>query len=236
MKTNTYIIITVLVALIYGTFAGERRIFPYPQLIALKKLIKNEEPKSINYFYEQKRSHHSVLDSRSTASIVMLGDSLTDRAEWQELFGTLDVINRGIDGDTTEGILQRIGTLSPSVKKVFILAGTNDLNQNYSVQSTFDTYVEIIARLQQKNIEVYVQSTLLHTHLQALALNPKIDQLNHLLKRYCDDNKITYIDLNIHLSKNEELNEAYTIDGTHLNGDGYDAWSNSLSLYIKEPH
>ena len=225
MKNSIILFVLGIAILIYGTFAGERHVFPYPQIIAIKNLLKGETPKQINYFYEQKRSHYAALDKNSTASIVMLGDSLTDRGEWQELLKTNDVINRGIDSDTTKGILHRINTLSPSVQKVFIMVGTNDFNANKSVDEVYKNYKKIISILRSKSITVYVQSTLLHTHLRSSALNPHTNELNHLLQIYCQKNNIIFIDLNKHLSNNGQLNNAYTIDGTHLNGEGYTLWT-----------
>jgi lysophospholipase L1-like esterase len=62
-------------------------------------------------------------------SIVFLGDSITDFFRVNEFFPGVYVINRGISGDTTDGVLNRLAEsvyeLSPS--KIFLMIGTNDL-------------------------------------------------------------------------------------------------------------
>lgn len=61
-------------------------------------------------------------------SIVFLGDSLTFRTEWSELFPEEIVINRGIGRDTTAGVLKRLDhIIEAKPKKIFILIGVNDL-------------------------------------------------------------------------------------------------------------
>ena len=48
------------------------------------------------------------MDSRT---IVMLGNSITNGCEWAELLGNSNVVNRGISGDTVEGIQARLGSI-----------------------------------------------------------------------------------------------------------------------------
>src|SRR5919199_5722857 len=51
----------------------------------------------------------SVFESTpGTADIVMLGDSLTEEGNWTEVLPGWRVINRGIGGDTSAGVLKRL--------------------------------------------------------------------------------------------------------------------------------
>ena len=45
---------------------------------------------------------------KSKNDIVFLGNSITDRVDWNELLGKSNVRNRGISGDITFGVLQRL--------------------------------------------------------------------------------------------------------------------------------
>ncbi len=68
--------------------------------------------------------------SPATAQIVFLGDSLVERAEWAEFFPGTGAVNRGIGGDTTEGVLKRLDQLGLKPGKsgrVFLYIGINDL-------------------------------------------------------------------------------------------------------------
>lgn len=62
--------------------------------------------------------------------IVFLGDSITEKIDWHELFHNshYDILNRGIGSDTISGVINRINTiinLKPS--KVFLMIGINDI-------------------------------------------------------------------------------------------------------------
>jgi len=60
--------------------------------------------------------------------IVMLGDSLTEWGNWHELVPEHRVINRGIAGDTSSGVLDRLQeVIERRPKVVFVMIGTNDI-------------------------------------------------------------------------------------------------------------
>src|SRR3954451_1058356 len=42
------------------------------------------------------------------ADVVMLGDSITEGIDWHELFPHVRILNRGIGGDTSAGVLNRL--------------------------------------------------------------------------------------------------------------------------------
>lgn len=38
--------------------------------------------------------------------VVMIGESITDGAEWREVFPNVAIVNRGINGDKCAGVLK----------------------------------------------------------------------------------------------------------------------------------
>src|SRR3954464_460041 len=60
-------------------------------------------------YWRERTSLFRVIGQK--AEVVMIGDSLTDGGEWAELFPQQDIVNRGIDSDTTHGVLARLDTL-----------------------------------------------------------------------------------------------------------------------------
>src|SRR5210317_515488 len=73
--------------------------------------------------------------------IVMLGDSITAFVNWRDLLSRYDVANRGVGGDTTKGIINRLSDiykLDPEI--CFIMVGINDLDQGLSVSKVFMNY------------------------------------------------------------------------------------------------
>ncbi|HKM19400.1 MAG TPA: hypothetical protein VJY14_05000, partial [Aliarcobacter sp.] len=92
---------------------------------AKNEVGKNEEWKIQNDpYYKHKVSQFEMLKDRNNIEIMMLGDSITDEGEWSELWGKV-VQNRGISGDTTSGVLDRLYTVNKNIKKVFIMIGVN---------------------------------------------------------------------------------------------------------------
>lgn len=70
------------------------------------------------------------LDKNESARVLMLGDSLTAQGEWNAMLGEPLVANRGIDGDTSVGVLARIGDDADfGGDAVVIWIGTNDVLQ-----------------------------------------------------------------------------------------------------------
>jgi len=121
--------------------------------------------------------------------------------------------------------------VNTSAKKAFLMVGINDIGRNIDINIIFDNYVKIIIELQKNNITPFIQSVLLTNTLEID--NADVNNLNSRLKYFCEENDISFIDLNSKLSLNGKLNENYSSDGIHLNGQGYAIWSNTISKYVK---
>lgn len=182
-------------------------------------------------YYYDKTSQFKLIMNNSQPKYMMLGDSITDGGLWNELLNRDDVVNRGISGDVTLGVLNRMDSVQSSVEKAFIMIGINDINREIPMDTIFSNYIEIIKQLQNKNITPIVQSTL-YMGISRVQNNKKVTKLNNLLIEYCKENKIEFIDLNKILSPNNLLDKNFTNDDLHLNGNGYLLWSKELSKYF----
>lgn len=182
-----------------------------------------------NPFYQDKTSHFRALP-KSESGIIFLGDSLTDLCEWAELLKNDRIKNRGICGDTTEGVLNRIDNIiEHQPKKLFILIGINDLNQGIQVLDIVENYHLILRKVNESlpNTQVFIQSVLPvnYQKFQRNSVNDKVVELNVRLRELTKEFSYQYIDLfSAFLDINKELNSQYTIDGVHLNGQGYLLW------------
>lgn len=162
------------------------------------------------------------------ADLVMFGDSITEWAPWADIFRDISMVNRGLAGDTTSGMLRRIDTtLNVNPQLVCFMAGINDLAQGYGVEHVYDNYVKMVNIWRDNGIQVLVQSTLyVGTKLQSL--NPSVESLNRKLKDYCAQHGIEFLDVNAVLAPNQHLSNEYTCDDLHLNGRAYQAWAEIL--------
>ena len=187
------------------------------------ELFANEWKIQNDPYYKHKVTQFEMLKDRSDAKIVMLGDSITDEGEWSELWGKV-VQNRGISGDTTSGVLDRLYTISPSIEEVYIMIGVNDIMRGAKAQDVYLNYEKIVQFFQKKGIKVNIQSTLYIGESRKKDFNVEVEKLNEKLKLFAKQNNIRFIDLNQILSSNKVLKADFTKDDLHLNGDAYKLW------------
>lgn len=238
LKLLWVVIIISFVSYAYGVVTFRNKVFPYYQLKALgqslnlgkheksvnKKIRSNIKKNKYNAHYYHKKTFFDQ-HSQHDYDIVFVGDSITEQAEWEDLFPSFNIANRGIRGDTTTGILRRIdGICSTNALKAFIMIGLNDFTAGKSVAEVLENYKQIVSRMTDHDISVCIQSTILAGE-PFQGVNLKIIELNRKLIDLANKNQlITYIDLNKELAPNSALDKKYSYDYIHLNGDGYAVW------------
>ncbi len=95
------------------------------------------------------------LDRNTAARVLMLGDSLTAQGEWNAVLGEALVANRGIDGDTSAGVLARVGDDADfRGDAVVIWIGTNDVLQGGSAGPVVENISKAVAELKGRTTDV----------------------------------------------------------------------------------
>ena len=226
--------LSVSCGVIWGIQYNKNTIFPFRLVQSIKSYF-GLKPGFTDRGIAAKAQIYASFNRK--ANTVMIGDSLTDIADWSDIFPGASVVNRGIGGDTANGILSRMdGVLSVGAKKAFIMVGINDLLKGVSPSDILEDYSKIVKILIEHGHQVYIQSTLFcNGTLLSVActrnLN-KISVLNTGLEQLAKQHGLTYINLNSDLSLDGQLNELYTYDGLHLNAFGYEVWKNKIEQYI----
>jgi lysophospholipase L1-like esterase len=101
----------------------------------------------------------------TSGEVVFLGDSITAGEDWNTLFGAPYIINAGIGGDTTNGVISRLSTVTISrPRKIFLMVGINDLplrlHENISyILTNYETILRQI-RSESPDTVVYIESVL----------------------------------------------------------------------------
>ena len=191
-------------------------------------------------YYHQRATHFRTLP-KTKNDILFLGNSITDGAEWRELFADNQVKNRGISSDISAGVVNRIDEIAlRKPAKVFLMIGINDLSRNISTDSVFKNITRIASYLKQESpsTKLYVQSILPVNDVfkKFGGHTSKIEQiktLNANLKQNAATYNYTYI--NLHSSfcdENGKLSKQLTNDGLHLKGDGYLLWKHLVYPYV----
>jgi len=172
-----------------------------------------------------------------TGRIIFLGNSITEIGNWGKLTGDTTVINRGIGGDITFGVLKRLDDIivrQPS--KVFLLIGINDIGKDIPDTVIADNIRKIVTRISQgsPSTKIYVQSI--------LPLNPDVPNFP---QHYDKEAHVLHVDailpailaplnctfVNIFpllLDSKQRLDARYTLDGLHVNQKGYEIWVDYL--------
>ncbi len=191
--------------------------------------------------YDQKVAMFKALNADSLpGGVVFVGDSITQDYNVYEFFKGKNVYNRGIGGDTSEGVLNRLdeSVFQLKPKAVFLLIGTNDLaSPQFSIEKTFTNIQAIIQNLQAFDpaMKIYLLSILpVNSTIDATTVglrnNSLIEKLNQKLKGL---KAVHFIDLYPSLlDANQHLSEKYTVEGLHLNAQGYHVVTDVLRKYI----
>ncbi len=175
----------------------------------------------------------------TSKDIVFLGNSITERGLWSEIFNDVHCKNRGIGGQQTQDILERLHQVTDGKpKKIFLLIGINDLNGDPARTAKAVANIRtIIERIQTESpkTKLYVQS-ILPVGKNREEKNREVKKANPEIKKICDEKGVTYIDIHSAFADEEGyLKQEYTInDGLHLNGAGYMAWAEILRPYVKK--
>ena len=193
-----------------------------------------------DYYNQRKAVFESTPDTKN--EIIFLGNSITEGCDWVTLFPDKNAINRGISGDVTRGVLNRLDEVTSSKPaKIFLLIGTNDLARGKSVEHVIKYYRLIIETILEdsKKTTIYIQSILpynpnigdrFHGHKSK---QKEVIIVNEILSKLAKEYKITYINIHKGFSDSKgELKAIYTDDGLHLNQKGNKQWKQSLSSYI----
>jgi len=192
------------------------------------------------HYYKRYELFKSEADTKN--EIVFLGNSITEGGNWKDLFPNINAVNRGISGDVTDGILNRLDeVLSSQPKKIFLLIGINDLARGNNTKHVIENCKKIIEYILQNSIEteLYIQSL--------LPVNPmigekfyghknkqqEIRQVNSHLKNLANTFNLVYINLYKSFRNSKGfLKPKFTYDGLHLSDKGYKKWRNKIRKHV----
>lgn len=180
----------------------------------------------------------------SAGDIVFLGDSITDGGEWCELFGGCRFKNRGISGDISQGVYDRLDAVTGGhPAKIFLMIGVNDLSRGVPEDTIVANIGKIIDKVHADSPDTrfYLQSILPVNEDKGMfqghtARRADIAPLNERLRALAEDKGAVYIDLygSFTVEGTDKLNPDYTNDGLHLLGPGYLLWKKIVEPYVNE--
>ncbi|WP_029275233.1 GDSL-type esterase/lipase family protein [Pedobacter borealis] len=183
-------------------------------------------------------------DSKSKTDFVFLGNSITAGTDWAKLLDLPQAKNRGISGDITFGVLERLqDVIDGKPAKVFILIGINDISRNVPDSVILRNYKTMIARIRKgsKKTHIYFNTLLpVNSAFEKFKNHYGKDEhilwLNDEIRKFTAKN-VTVIDLYPNFTdQDKHLRAELTKDGLHLIPAGYQVWAEFLkkSGYLTE--
>jgi len=174
--------------------------------------------------------------------IVMLGNSLTDGCEFNELLGNRHIKNRGIVGDIVQGLIDRIDPIiKGQPKKLFIMSGVNDISHGVDADSIARVTEKLIIMVKQGSprTKIYLQSLLpfnndVREWKLLVGREHVVVEANALLEQVARRQGVTWINLYpLFVDDQGRLRAELTNDGLHLMGEGYLIWRDAIRPYVK---
>lgn len=189
--------------------------------------------------------------------IVFLGNSITQGGgDWNKRFKVENIVNRGISGDITEGVLQRLDEiLYYKPLAVFLLIGINDIfnsdipeRDKITPEYVSKNIIKIADEIKKgsPNTDIYIQTILpindkIYKKINGsfpehdFPLPLQINSINKLIKKYTNIKNYHFIDLHSSfIGPDGLIDKSYTTDGVHLNENGYKVWIRNLKNIVQE--
>jgi lysophospholipase L1-like esterase len=180
----------------------------------------------------------------SKKDLIFLGNSITAGVDWNELLGMKTARNRGISGDISFGVLERLDEVTEGKPaKVFILIGINDISRNIPDTVILQNYRNMVQRIKQQSprTKIYFQ-TLLPVNNEFTQFRNHYNKDEHILWLNAQLNELAktenFVVIDLYtpfLNSDKKLDKQYTEDGLHLTAAGYLKWASILKAgkYLK---
>lgn len=167
--------------------------------------------------------------------LLFIGDSLIEFNDWETRFPGHEVYNRGIAGETVEGLLERLDLICstiPSPDAVFIMTGINNLAMG---DNTFiPAYRKIIRQLLKAWPHAKIHAHSLLPVLFPWISNDEIRETNKVLRELAEEEKALFVDIHSDfLDEKGSPRRSYLLDdGVHISNRGYAAWEAVIAKLI----
>lgn len=234
----------VLLMLLIGIYLGRQSMvyfkgFSVRGMLAPSKVPEKPVVKK-HHYYTGKYTESIRMQNMYSGhyDIVMLGDSHTAGVNWQELISNYKIANRGVEGDVSEGGINRLNMVlncKPSI--CFVDFGANDIYYAVPLDTILYNLRLIIDTLKTHNVTPIVNTVSYMAYWKQSA-----DSFNTLIETY-NDKLVSMIDTmpDVHLldlcqllaDEQGYLDNSFALpDGLHFNSKAYKLWGDEVKKSI----
>ncbi len=202
-------------------------------LFALCKFYPYEVSKiSSKNYREQQIACAAKIKRSDNPPIVFLGDSLISGFDLARYFSKDDLINCGINGDTTAGLLKRTAGFRRPLRKAFVMIGYNDLKFRPNAE-ILQNYRLLVNGIDAQRIYIF---SILPVNAKRKWFNRRIKELNKAIEHMQFGRGVTFIDLYADFvnEENDGIDPELTTDGTHLREKAYRKWHSLIKAIVEK--
>ena len=165
--------------------------------------------------------------------VAFLGDSLTDGYDLKTYYPQYVTANRGIGGDTTHGLENRldVSVLELKPKVAVMLIGVNNIH------TMFENYERILQSFKENLPDTKVVLLSLTSMGDSWAKNNQLAAFNNVkIKALAEKYGFSFVDLYTPLLDldTNEIRPEYTTDGGHLTAEGYVVLTDAITPVLKD--
>ncbi len=200
-----------------------------------QKTMRRATPNKISYILDRQNVYK--LFPVTSNDIVLAGDSHTQFYDSQEYLKDYKIVNRGIMGDNSAGLLNRFDEITKGQpKKLFIEIGLNDIWHKINQDTILKNISLMFIKAKHNSPATIVYMVSIFPGSSILSnFDPEytIPVINKKIMDLCRVSGVTYIDVYTALSDKGPLNKKYDSgDGIHLNAEGYSVYTKILKGYL----
>ena len=167
-----------------------------------------------------------------------LGDSITEEFPIESYFNQQNIYNRGIGGDTIDGLIERFSVSIPDKgpQKVFLMIGINNIGAGINEDILKKQYEKLTVKLSnRKNTIGIYWNSILPSRKEWPSNKPEIiKSLNSFIENICKKERFTFINLYpIFADDTDQLKIELTYDGLHLSKNGYDLFAAEINKILQ---
>lgn len=168
--------------------------------------------------------------------LLFLGDSLVEWGDWDDLLPEYTVINRGMAGESLEGLSSRLGeelTRCDDPDIIIIMSGTNNLLIG-------DAFFPAILRSMLPRVQALCPADskiVVCGMLPMRILAPQVlEKTNQKLKAVTRDAGCSFLDATPEFMRHCQpiSNPCFLNDGVHLSSHGYVTWARALRDSVQQ--